>query len=91
MAKKISHQRHLSKKELRFRVPNQRLQAWIESWKKSLFHQKYSFNSLIENLIYTNFTGKSDALQGNLWWIFVMMGGYVEVDLYRNREERVWH
>jgi len=37
------------------------------------------------------FTGSSDALQRNLWWIFIVMDGYVEGDLYRNREERVWH
>ena len=58
MAKKRSHQRHLSKKELCFRVPNQRLQAGMESVTKSLFNQKYCFNSFMEIVIFIFFYWK---------------------------------
>jgi hypothetical protein len=97
VAKKSSHQRHLSEKELRSRIPNRRLQAGMESVTKSLFNQRYCFNSFVEIVtyiyiyIYIFFFVSSDALQGNLWLIFVMLDGYVEGDLYRNRDKRVWH
>lgn len=55
VAKKSSHQRHLSKKELRFRVPNRRLQAGMESVTKSLFNQKYCFNSFMAIVIFILF------------------------------------
>jgi len=97
VAKKSSHQ-HLSEKELRSRIPNRRLQAGMGSVTKSLFNQTECFNSFVEivTFIYIYiyvffFAGSSDALQGNLWRIFVMMDGYVEGDLYRNREKRVRH